>query len=119
MKTFATKDNYDLLIKNGDFAFDLDAKAILTIAKQMGETLYGEIPNYPNLGILRNLGMPTFNDTLEGISRLTSRVKKIPGVTNAVISDVIEKDQSLIYLLSIFTIYQAEFLSLKRKYYYG
>lgn len=105
MKIFAVDDNYNFIFRNGDFSFRYDNRAILSLSKQVAETIKGEIPGLDNYGVLSFDSMSTLAQMVTTLTRLVEAVSDIQGVIKVNASNVSIKGNSYVYELNIATDY--------------
>lgn len=111
MKTFAIDQINNLKIVNGDFSFDYDNEAILTVSRQIAETYKGEIPNYEMLGVLDYTNNIFGGDALRIIMEIVRNVKELPDVKDVLPHAIEVKRDAFNYKLNILTTYSREPLS--------
>lgn len=111
MKILGVDNNYDFKFADGDLVFEYNNDAILSLSKQIGETIYGELTDLPKYGVLDLGGRIDTSRLLSTLARLEYAISSLEGVTNV---NIVSLNQNVhgnyYYDLEISTIYQGDAL---------
>lgn len=109
MKCFATDDKGNFLISNGDLYFLYKERSILHLSKVLAQTIHGELPGYPDRGVLDISGKFDSGRFLWTLFRLISSSKSLPGVTDVSVTYYVRNNEGVaVYTLVILTVYSDE-----------